>query len=140
MVSLLSKGLSRVFSKSPQFKSINCLALSLLYGPTFTSIHDSWKNCRFDYLDLCCQSDVSAFQYAVWICHSFSSKEQVSFNFMAAVIAVILEFKKIKSVTVSISPHCHEVMGPDVIPLLYICLYQFDISFPIICFSHLFIT
>ena len=29
--------------------------------------------------------NVSAFQYAVYIGHSFSSKEQVSFNFMAAV-------------------------------------------------------
>ena len=28
---------------------------------------------------------VSAFQYAIWVCHSFSSMEQVSFNFMAAV-------------------------------------------------------
>ena len=26
-----------------QFESINPLALSLLYGPTLTSIHDSWK-------------------------------------------------------------------------------------------------
>ena len=25
-------------------KAINSLALSLLYGPTFTSIHDYWKN------------------------------------------------------------------------------------------------
>ena len=29
--------------------------------------------------------DVSAFQYAVWVCHSFASKEQVAFNFMAAI-------------------------------------------------------
>jgi len=28
---------------------------------------------------------VSAFKYAVQVCHSFSSKEQASFNFMAAV-------------------------------------------------------
>ena len=27
--------------------------------------YDYWKNHRFDYLDLCPQSDVSAFQYAV---------------------------------------------------------------------------
>ena len=26
-----------------------------------TSIHDYWKNCRFEYADLCRQSDVSAF-------------------------------------------------------------------------------
>ena len=41
--SLLSKGLSRVFSK-PQFKSINSSVLSFLHNPTLTSIHDHWKN------------------------------------------------------------------------------------------------
>ena len=53
---------------------------------------------------------------AVLVCHSFSSKEQVSFNFMAAV-TIHSDFgaQKIKSVTVSIvSPSiCHEMMGPD---------------------------
>ena len=29
-------------------KSINSLVLSLLYSPTLTSIHDYWKNHRFD--------------------------------------------------------------------------------------------
>ena len=52
LISLQSKGLSRVFS-STQFESINFLALSLLYGPTLTSIHDYWKNHSFDYVDLC---------------------------------------------------------------------------------------
>ena len=31
-----------------QFEGINSLALSLLYGPTLTSIHDYWKNHSFD--------------------------------------------------------------------------------------------
>ena len=31
-------------SPTPQFKSINSLALRLLYGPTLTSIYDYWKN------------------------------------------------------------------------------------------------
>ena len=35
-------------------------------------------------MDLCQQSNVSAFYYAVVVGHSFSSKEQASFNFMAA--------------------------------------------------------
>ena len=39
LISLLSKGLSRVFP-APQFKSINFLALSLLYGPTLISVQD----------------------------------------------------------------------------------------------------
>ena len=31
-------------SPTPQFKSINSLALSLLYGPTLTSVCDYWKS------------------------------------------------------------------------------------------------
>ena len=41
--SLLSKGLSRVFSNTI-VQSINSSVLSLLSGPTLTSIHDYWKN------------------------------------------------------------------------------------------------
>ena len=47
-ISLLSKGLTRVSSPTPQFKSINSSVLSFLYGPTLTSIHDYWKNGSFD--------------------------------------------------------------------------------------------
>ena len=43
--------------KSPsQFESINSLALNLLYGPTFTPIHDYWKKHSSDYTDFCWQS------------------------------------------------------------------------------------
>jgi len=52
-------------SPAPQFESSRSLALSLLYDPTLTSTHDHWKNHSFDYMDLCQQSDVSAFSYAV---------------------------------------------------------------------------
>ena len=31
---------------TPQFKSINSLALRFLYSPTLTSVHDYWKNNR----------------------------------------------------------------------------------------------
>ena len=34
---------SQKSSPAPQFKNISSLALSLLYGPTLTSIHDYWK-------------------------------------------------------------------------------------------------
>ena len=50
LISLLSKGLWKVFST---IQSINSSALSLLYGPTFTSIHDCWKNHSFDYRHFC---------------------------------------------------------------------------------------
>ena len=60
LISLQSKGFSRVFS-STKFKSTNSSALSFLYGPTLTSIHEYWKNHSFLYKDLCSQSNVFAF-------------------------------------------------------------------------------
>ena len=48
-------------SPAPQFKITNSLALSFLYGPTLTSIHDYWKNHSFDWTHLCWQSNVSTF-------------------------------------------------------------------------------
>ena len=46
---------------TPQFKSINFLVLSFLHSPNLTSIHDHWKNHSLDEIDLCWQSNVSAF-------------------------------------------------------------------------------
>ena len=45
LISLQSKGLSRVFSNTAVQK-----AFGLLHGPTLTSIHDYWKNHKFDYV------------------------------------------------------------------------------------------
>ena len=59
--SLCSLRDSQEFSPAPQLESINSLALYLLYGPAFTSIHDNWKDQSLDYMDLCWQSDVFAF-------------------------------------------------------------------------------
>ena len=59
LISLQSRGLSRVFSST--FESISFSVRHLLYGPTLTSIHDYWKNHNFDWTGLCQQSDVSAF-------------------------------------------------------------------------------
>ena len=39
---------SQASSPTPQFKSINSLALCFLYSPTLTSTHDYWKNHSFD--------------------------------------------------------------------------------------------
>ena len=44
-------------SLAAQFKSINSLALSLLYGPTLISVHDYWENHSFNFKDSCQQSD-----------------------------------------------------------------------------------
>ena len=52
---------SQESSPTLQFKSINSSALSLLHSPTLTSIHDHQKNHSLDWMDLCRQSNVSAF-------------------------------------------------------------------------------
>ena len=62
LISLLSKGLSRVFSSTTVQKHqfLFFVALRLLYGSTL-HIHNYWKNHSFYYIDLCRWSDVSAF-------------------------------------------------------------------------------
>ena len=46
--SLCSPRDSQESSPTPQFKSINSSALSLLHSPTLTSIHDQWNNHSLD--------------------------------------------------------------------------------------------
>ena len=45
---LAVQGTLKSLLPTPQFKSINSSALSFLYSPTLTSIHDYWKNHNFD--------------------------------------------------------------------------------------------
>ena len=45
---LLAVQKTKESSPTPQFKSINSLALSFLYGPTLTSVHGHWKNHSLD--------------------------------------------------------------------------------------------
>ena len=109
---------SQESSPAPQFKSICSSMLSLLYG--LTSVHDYWKN--HTYVDLCWQSDVSAFQNTVEVCHSLPCREQVFIiSWLQSPSTVILEPKKIKSVTAStFSPSiCHEVIGLDGMILVF---------------------
>ena len=49
-ISLQSMGLSRVFSNTTiqKHRFFNSSALSFLYSPTLTSIHDHWKNHSLD--------------------------------------------------------------------------------------------
>ena len=85
-----------------QNSKASILALCLLNGPALKTICDHWEDHSLDYTDLCRQSDVSAFQHHVLVCHSFPAKKQSSSDFMAAVtITVILGPQKRKSVTAS---------------------------------------
>ena len=64
LISLLSKGLSEIFSSTAVF-IINSLALCLLHSPTFITICGHWEDHSLDHTDMCQQSNVSAFQHTV---------------------------------------------------------------------------
>jgi len=101
-------------SPTLQLKSINSWALSLPSSPTLTSIHDYWKNQSFDYMDICWQSNVSAFEYASRLDITFFPRSKSLFNsWLQSPSAVILEPPKIKSVTVSLFPHLFPVKWWD---------------------------
>ena len=52
LISLLSKGLSRVFTNTT-IQNHQFFRLNLLYGLTVTFVHNYWINHSFDYTDLC---------------------------------------------------------------------------------------
>ena len=122
LISLLPKGLSRVFSRTT-VQSINSLVLSLLYGPTLTSIHDYWRNDIFDYMDLCQKSGISAFNTLSGFIIAFLPRSRcLLISWLQSPSAVILEPPKIKSDTVStVYPSIsYEVMGPDAMILVFL--------------------
>ena len=74
---LQSKGLSRVFSGTTvQKRQFFGTQPSLWFHSHIRTW--LWRNRGCDCMNLCWQSDVSPSQYAVSVCHSTSSKEQVS--------------------------------------------------------------
>ena len=73
-------------------------------------------------MDLCWQSDVSAFKYANRFVIAFLPRSKhLLIMWLQSLSAEILEPKKTKSVTISTfsSSICHEVMGPDAMILVF---------------------
>ena len=60
LISLLPRD-SQESSPRPQFEGIKFLALSLLYDPTLSNVHDYCKKQSLDNMDLCQKSNVSVF-------------------------------------------------------------------------------
>ena len=104
-ISLQSKGLSRVFSKTT-VQSINSLALSFLYSPTLTSIHDYWGKkipspAHFFAWVICFSDNPSWTTYIFWrliLCHLFglqlfSSILKVVFHLVYSSLCCVNAFK-----------------------------------------------
>ena len=60
LISLLSKGLSRVFSSTTVQKH-QFFVTQPIFMVQFSHTYDYWKNHSFDYMDLCQQSDIFSF-------------------------------------------------------------------------------
>ena len=61
------------------------------------------------------------FSMLSWVCHSFSSKEQASFNYVGAV-TILSDFGAQENIVCHrfhFFPICHEVMGPDAMILVF---------------------
>ena len=119
---LAVQGTLKSLLQQPQLKTINSLVLSLLYGPTLTSVHDYWRNHGFSYTDLCWQSDILLFNMLSKFVTVFLPRTKcLLMLWLQSLSAVILEPKEIKSVTVSTFPPSiyHEVMGLDAMTLAF---------------------
>ena len=73
LMSLLSKGLSRVFTNTT-IQNHQFVRLILLYGLTVTFVHDYWLNHSFDYMDLChevIKLDATILVFEWWVLSRF---------------------------------------------------------------------
>ena len=93
--------------------------LSLLYGPTLTSIHNYWENHRFDYMDLCLKvmSLLTVYRFVIAF---LPQGKSLLISGLQSPSAVILEPKKLSCHCFHRFPIiCHEVMGPDAMILVF---------------------
>ena len=110
---------SKESSPTPQFKSINALALSFLYRSTLTSIHDYWKNHRQMFV-----GKVTSLLFNILsrlVITFLATSKRLFISWLQSPSAVILESQNIKFLTVSIvSPSVSfEVIGPDAMSIVF---------------------
>ena len=103
-------GLTGVLSlQSKGFKSFlqhhSSTASILQPSAWFMVPHDYRRNHSFDYMDICWQSNDSAFQYAKFIIAFLPRRKHCLNSWLQSPSSVILEPKKRKSVTVFIVSH-----------------------------------
>ena len=112
LISLLSKGLSGVFSR-PQFEGIKSLVLCLLYSPALTTACDHWKDYSLYILIFVSTVMFWLFNTLPRFVIALLPRSKHLLIWLQSPSTVILEPKKRKSVTTStFSPSIyHEVMG-----------------------------
>ena len=97
--------------------------LSHLYGPNLTSIHDYWKTIALTrWISVGKLMSLLFNVLPRFVIAFLPRSKHLLISWLQSASAVILEPKKIKSVTVSIvSPSiCQEVMGPDAMIFIFL--------------------
>ena len=122
LISLLSKGLSSIFSSTTVWKHH-------FFGTQPSLWSNSYQTWLLEKPWLCRQSNIFVgkvisllFNTLSWFVIAFLPRSRgLLISWLQSPSTVILEPKKIKSVTVSTfyPSICHEVMGPDAVILVY---------------------
>ena len=92
------------------------MALLLPYGPALTTVHDPWEDYSLDYMDLCWRVMSLFFNMlSRFVITVLPRSKCLLISWLQSPSTVILEPKKIKSVTISTfsSSVYHEVMELD---------------------------
>ena len=139
LISLQSKGLSRVFSNTTVQKH-KFFGTQLSLCPSFTSMHDSKlrKNHSFDYMTFVSKIMFTLFNMLSRFVIAFLPRSKcLLISWLQSPSAVILEPPKIKFVTISVvSPSvCYEV-GLDAMILVFWML-SFKPNFPLSSFTFI---
>ena len=133
-ISLQSKGLSRVFSNTTVQKHQFFSPQPSLWS---NSLIYTWllENHSFNCMDLCQQSNITQSRLVIVF---LRRNKCLLISWLQSPSAVILEPKKIKSVTISIvSPSiCHEVIGLDALILVFWML-SFKPAFSLFSFTFI---
>ena len=132
LMSLLFKGLSRVFSSTTIWKHQFC-GTQHYYGPTLTSVHNYWKKT----IAMTIQTFVGKVMSLLFnmlsrfVIAFLPRSKHLLISWLQSPSAEILEPKKIKSVTVFIfSPSIwSEVKGPDAMILVFVFFFHFTILY-----------
>ena len=118
---LAVQGTSQESSAKQQFESINSSALRFLYGPTLTSYMTTGKTIALTRQTFV--GKVMSLHFNMWsrlVIAFLPRSKHLLISWLQSPSAVLLE-PKIKFLTVSIiSPSiCHEVIGPEVMILVF---------------------
>ena len=118
----VQRTLKSLLQHNTQFKGTNSSALSFLYTPTLTTIHDYWKTIVLTRQTFLGKVMSLLFNMLLRLVITFLPRSKhLLISWLQSPSTVILDPPKIKSITVStVSPSiCHEVMGLDAMILVF---------------------